>query len=129
MSETVLVVDDYADIRKTCRAALERHGYTVVEAKNGQEALERLKESLPTIVLLDIMMPDMSGLEVLEVIRANPKTSKLPVILLTAKSTDKDVLTGYQHDADYYVTKPYTPNELRYAVNLVLGRIEAAKDS
>jgi DNA-binding response OmpR family regulator len=128
MGKTVLVVDDHEDVRNTCRFALETHGFVVEEAENGREALERLKERVPTVVLLDIMMPDVSGLDVLKVIRNDPLTAKLPVVMLTAKAADQDVLTGYLHDADYYLTKPYNSDELRYAIDLVLGRREVSPD-
>jgi DNA-binding response OmpR family regulator len=76
----------------------------------------------PSCLLLDVMMPRMSGLEVLKALKADPATADIPVIMVTAKTTDDDVLHGYQEGADYYITKPFTADELIYGVNLVLGR-------
>jgi len=78
------------------------------------------------VILLDVMMPEMSGFEVLEKIKTTHATSKVPVIMVTAKMQDEDVMTGYQHGADYYITKPCTAKQLLYGIGLVLGRAEAA---
>jgi DNA-binding response OmpR family regulator len=72
-------------------------------------------------MLLDVMMPRMSGLDVLKALKANPETASIPVIMVTAKTTDDDVLHGYQQGADYYITKPFTADQLLYGINLVLG--------
>ena len=73
------------------------------------------------MVLLDVMMPGMSGLEVLEKLRAEPRNARIPVILLTAKTQDEDVISGYRYGADYYIPKPFTSKQLLYGIRLVLG--------
>ena len=120
MKQWVLVVDDNIDVLMIFREILDAHGFAVETAQSGREALERL-EGQPSVVLLDIMMPEMSGLEVLERIRTNPATVDLPVIMVTARVQDEDLVTGYQHGADYYITKPCTPAQLLYGINLMLG--------
>src|SRR5262245_6896746 len=102
MSRKIRVVDDNLDRIMILRSILETHGFGVRVAQSGVEALQQLKHELPDLVLLDVMMPEMSGFEVLERIKTTHATSKVPVIMVTAKVQDEDVLTGYQHGADYY---------------------------
>jgi len=128
-NEKVLVVDDNADLRAIIRRLLEKHGFCVTEAASGRRAIEQLDEDLPDVVLLDVMMPEMSGFEVLDRIRGSARTAKLPVVMVTAKNEDDDVLTGYQTGADYYLTKPYTPDHLIYSIGLVLGRPDLVETS
>jgi CheY-like chemotaxis protein len=124
MNEKILVVDDNPDSITIIRSILEGHGFHVQVAESGREALEKLKEDPPNVVLLDVMMPEMSGLEVLERIKGGGSTAKMPVILVTAKTQDEDVLVGYQYGADYYITKPCTTKQLLYGIGLVLGRAD-----
>jgi CheY-like chemotaxis protein len=126
MSKKILVVDDNVDSIMILRSILETQGYVVRTAQSGVDALELLTHEVPDLVLLDVMMPQMSGIEVLERIKTTHATSKVPVIMVTAKIQDEDVLTGYQHGADYYITKPCTAKQLLYGIGLVLDRIEAA---
>jgi len=126
MAERVLIVDDNPDVIATTRWMLETRGFVVEAATSGSEALEVLKVRPPSVVLLDVMMPGMSGHEVLETIRRDPKTAKLPVVLVTAKSGAQDFLAGYQKDADYYVAKPYSAEDLVHAIRLVLGGYSVA---
>jgi two-component system sensor histidine kinase/response regulator len=125
MSRTILVVDDNLDSTLILRSILENQGFTVRTANNGQDALGQLEREVPDVILLDVMMPEMSGFEVLERIRATHATSKVPVIMVTAKMQDEDVMTGYQVGADYYITKPCTAKQLLYGINLVLDRAAA----
>jgi DNA-binding response OmpR family regulator len=118
----VLVVDDDHDYVDILRVQLERRGFAVMTAGGGAEAFERLQQQKPDVVLLDVMMPDINGFEVLQRIRETPATASLPVILLSAKGDEDDTMAGYQHGADYYITKPCTPTQLLYGVGLVLGR-------
>lgn len=118
----VLVVDDDRDYVDILRMHLERRGFAVTTASCGNEALERLQEAKPDVVLLDVMMPDLTGFDVLRRIRDTPTTASLPVILISAKGDEDDMMTGYQYGADYYITKPCTPTQLLYGVGLVLGR-------
>jgi DNA-binding response OmpR family regulator len=125
MSRKILVVDDNLDSLMIMRSLLEARGFTVHVAQSGGEALAHAARELPDVILLDVMMPQMSGLEVLERLKSAHATSKIPVIMVTAKMQDEDVMSGYQQGADYYITKPCTAKQLMYGIGLVLGRVEA----
>lgn len=118
----ILVVDDNKDTLKIVSKMLQAEGFEVMVERNGKDGLARARETLPDLVIMDIMMPEMTGIEALEQLRASPQTSRIPVILLTAKSLDEDMLTGYRVGADYFMTKPFTAKQLLYGVNLVLGK-------
>jgi CheY-like chemotaxis protein len=122
----VLVVDDNADGIRIVESILKGNGFEVVAARNGQEALDAVAAKPPAVILLDVMMPGMSGLEVLEKLRAQPKNGRIPVILLTAKTQDEDVISGYRYGADYYIPKPFTSKQLLYGIRLVLGESVSA---
>ncbi len=126
MKRKVLVVDDNVDSITILRSILETNGFDVRVAQSGQEALDRIDEERPDVVLLDVMMPEMSGLEVLERIKTTHATANLPVIMVTAKMQDEDVMVGYQYGADYYITKPCTAKQLIYGIGLVLGKADSA---
>ncbi len=125
MTRTVLIVDDNADSLMILRTILEAKGFTVLVAESGADALAQLEVAAPDVILLDVMMPQMSGLEVLQRIKASHAMSHIPVIMVTAKMQDEDVLIGYQYGADYYITKPCTAKQLLYGIGLVLGRHDA----
>ena len=127
MNERILVVDDNPDSITIMRTILESRGYGVMVANNGAEALAQLRTDPPDVVLLDVMMPEISGLEVLQQIKDDARTGRLPVILVTAKTHDDDVLSGYQFGADYYITKPFTAKQLLYGIDLVLGKGESVE--
>jgi DNA-binding response OmpR family regulator len=120
--KTVMIVDDSRTIAWIVRETLERQGYNVRCAYSGQEALEWLDRQRPDLVILDVMMPNMDGLEVLAKIKGSPKTSLIPVIMLTANSDHDDVLKGYRLGADYYIIKPFKQSEVLHGIELVLGR-------
>ncbi len=120
MAETVLIVDDNIDVVAIIQTILEASGYEALVAYNGVEALTQLSMHKPDLVMLDIMMPEMSGLEVLERMREIPNLAQVPVILLTAKADDEDLLFGYQAGANYYIPKPFTAEQLLYGIRLVL---------
>jgi CheY-like chemotaxis protein len=122
MPTRVLVVDDNPDSIIIMRGMLEPRGYSVVVAGSGAEALEVIRHEPPDVILLDVMMPEMSGLEVLQQLKEEYSTGRIPVILVTAKSQDDDVVKGYQFGADYYIPKPFTAKQLLYGVELVLGK-------
>jgi CheY-like chemotaxis protein len=128
MSRTILVVDDNLDSTMILRSILESQGCTVRVANSGPEALAQLAREVPDVILLDVMMPEMSGFEVLERIKTTHTTSKVPVIMVTAKMQDEDVMTGYQFGADYYITKPCTAKQLLYGIGLVLDRAVAGSE-
>jgi CheY-like chemotaxis protein len=121
MSGRVLVVDDNEDNLKIIQEILRARGFTVRLARDGASALKSLEEERPDVILLDVMMPEMDGIEVLDRIRGNPHLAALPVILVTAKGQDEDVLAGYKTGADYYITKPFTARQLLHGIGLVLG--------
>jgi DNA-binding response OmpR family regulator len=108
----VVVADDDADIVDILRFNLETAGYEVEAAVDGVEALELVTRTRPDLVVLDIMMPKMDGLEVLAELKANPDTKDIPVVMLTAKSSDADQWSGWEAGADYYITKPFDLEEL-----------------
>jgi DNA-binding response OmpR family regulator len=115
----ILVVDDERRMVGFIRLNLEQDGFEVIEAYNGTQALNRLRDSLPDLILLDVMMPDIDGFEVLRTIR---EISQVPVIMLTAKGEEDDKVKGLELGADDYVTKPFSPRELVSRVKAVLRR-------
>ncbi|MFP4497590.1 MAG: response regulator transcription factor [Vulcanimicrobiota bacterium] len=121
MKNKVLLVDDDDQILRSLRTYLELESYEVETASNGVEALQKIKQYDPEIVVLDIMMPEMDGFEVMEKIKENPETEKLPVIMLTAKGQDVDVLKGYRMGAASYMTKPFNLNELVENIEMVMN--------
>lgn len=128
MSRKILVVDDNLDSTLILRSILESSGFAVRVAHSGPEALAQIALEVPDVILLDVMMPEMSGFEVLERIRNTHETATVPVIMVTAKMQDEDMLTGYQNGADYYITKPCTAKQLLYGIGLVLDRAVTGGD-
>ncbi len=117
-----MVVDDNHDLVEILRITLEWKGFNVRCAYSGEELFASLKEQMPDLILLDIMMPKMDGLQVLRRIKEDPSMPFIPVILLSAKVLDEDLLRGYKMGAKYYITKPFTPTQVLEGINLVLGR-------
>ncbi len=122
----ILAVDDEERMVRFIRLNLEHDGFQVIEAYNGSQALEQLRSNLPDIVLLDVMMPDIDGFEVLRLIR---ETSTIPVIMLTAKGDEEDRIRGLELGADDYITKPFSPRELVSRVRAVLRRTDTTTTS
>jgi CheY-like chemotaxis protein len=112
----VLVVDDEPNIRRLIQHHLTRHGYGVELAHDGRQALESLQARRPDLILLDVMMPGMDGFDVLRHIKDDPDTAGIPVMMLTAKSADDDIRHGWGTGADWYMTKPFNPEELCFLV-------------
>ena len=108
----VLVADDDPDILDLLTLNLECHGYQVHAAPDGEVAHRMAMELTPDLIVLDVMMPKMDGLEVLAALKAHPNTRDIPVVMLTAKASDSDVWQGWQAGADYYITKPFDLDEL-----------------
>jgi len=121
-SRHILVVEDEADIRNLVRYNLEQEGYVVAEAADGEQGLAAARKSRPHLIVLDLMLPGMNGLEVCRVLRGEEKTAKLPVVMLTARATEVDKVLGLEIGADDYVTKPFSPRELLARVKAVLRR-------
>jgi len=120
-AKTVLVVDDEQDILDLVRFRLEHDGYRVLTATDGQTGLTLAQAERPDLCILDVMMPKLSGLEVLANLRADPATADTRVILLTARGQDADIDRGFELGAHDYVTKPFSPRELRRRVNAQLS--------
>jgi DNA-binding response OmpR family regulator len=118
----VLAADDDEDILELVAFRLERSGYTVLRAKDGEEALRLALEAKPDLAVLDVMMPKLDGYELTRRLRAEDATSRMPIILLTARSQDADVQAGFDAGADDYLRKPFSPQELRARVQAILGR-------
>ncbi len=121
-NKTILVVDDEERMARFIRLNLEHDGFQVVEAYRGMQALQQYRDALPDLVLLDVMMPDIDGFEVLSMLR---EISNVPVIMLTAKGEEDDRVRGLELGADDYVTKPFSPRELVSRVRAVLRRTES----
>ena len=117
----VLVVDDDENIVQLVKMYLERDGYDVAAAHDGQEALELARRTRPDVVVLDLMLPGLSGLDVC---RQLQRESSVPIIMLTARTTEADKLTGLDLGADDYVTKPFSPRELLARIRAVLRRVQ-----
>jgi two-component system KDP operon response regulator KdpE len=117
----ILVVDDEERMLRFIRLNLEHDGFQVIEATKGNEALDKMRTDMPDLILLDIMLPDIDGFEVLKMIR---EISNIPVIMLTAKSEEDDRVKGLELGADDYVTKPFSPRELVSRAKAVLRRVE-----
>ena len=120
-STRVLVADDDADIRELVEFKLSQNGYAVEAVSDGLAAWESFQADRPSLVILDVMMPGLSGIDVLRKIRES-EDSGVPVLLLSAKSRDSDVDTGFAVGADDYVIKPFSPRELVHRVNGMLAR-------
>jgi DNA-binding response OmpR family regulator len=118
----VLVADDDEDILGLVSFRLERSGYEVAAAKDGEEALRLARELSPALVVLDVMMPRLDGYEVTRRLREDEATRGIPVILLTALAQEADVARGFESGADDYLRKPFSPQELAARVQAVLGR-------
>ena len=119
MSKTILAVDDDKDILGLVQRTLAGQGFTVTTAEDGHEALEAIARAKPDLVVLDIEMPELDGLEVVAKLRENQATMNLPVILLTAHDTHHDVYKGWRAGADVYLTKPFNPKELIQCVHQI----------
>jgi len=126
--KTILIVEDHDDTRAIIRTILNSRGYQTSEASNGKEALAMLTNFTPSLILLDIMMPEMSGYDVVARLKMHPETQSIPIIMLSAKAEDEDILTGYNDYAvEYYITKPFTPKHLLNGVELVLSDSKKAQ--
>lgn len=118
----VLAVDDNEINLRLVQHVLEERGFSVECVTDGMAALAAIERRRPDVVILDIVMPGLSGAEVLERIKSSPDLSAIPVIMLTARVSDQDVLESYRSGADYYITKPLVARQLLHGIGLVLGR-------
>ena len=122
--QSVLVVEDEEDIMEVIRFNLEKEGYEVNQALSGEKALQLIEKKLPTLVLLDLMLPGINGLDLCRILKQNDRTKGIPVIMLTAKSEDADIVAGLEMGAEDYITKPFSPRVLLARVRTVLRRRE-----
>lgn len=124
MGATILVVDDEVDVRTLCRVNLEYEGYSVLEASDGREGFEIAKSHKPDLILLDLMMPEMDGWQVIAALKERPDTEHIPVVLLTAKTDESSQLRGFQEGVIDYITKPFNPLVLSRYVEKALNEDE-----
>lgn len=123
-SETILFIEDEKNIVELVKYNLEQEGFRVLTATRGDTGLSSALKSRPALVLLDLMLPGMSGLEVCKTLKLNEKTRLIPIIMLTAKSTESDKVIGLELGADDYMTKPFSPRELVARIKAVLRRVQ-----
>jgi len=118
-NKKVLIVDDSPWVRKMLKGLLDSWGYQVIEAEDGEQALEKLQIETFDLLICDVVMPNKTGWEVLNVVKKNPKTQDIPVIMLTSMDKDSDMIQGYELGATYYMTKPFTKAQLLYGLQLM----------
>ena len=123
--QSVLVVEDEEDIMEVIRFNLEKEGYEVHQALSGEKALQVIENNLPSLVLLDLMLPGINGLDLCRIFKQNDRTKAIPVIMLTAKSEDADIVAGLEMGAEDYITKPFSPRVLVARVRTILRRRES----
>lgn len=124
--ETILLVEDDEDIQELVRYNLAKEGYRVVPVTSGEDALKTLRSNQPDLVVLDLMLPGLDGLEICRLMKADPKASHVPVVMLTAKGEEADVVAGLELGAEDYITKPFSPRVLLARIRAVLRRGKAA---
>jgi len=122
MKVTILIVEDEKDIIKMLEYNLEKEGFKTLSERNGEDALDSAHRDHPDLILLDLMLPGMDGLEVCKTLKSDTKTVSIPVIMLTAKSQESDKIVGLELGADDYMTKPFSPRELIARIKAVLRR-------
>jgi DNA-binding response OmpR family regulator len=118
----ILAADDDEEILELVVFRLERSGYTVLQARDGEQAFELARAQKPDLAVLDVMMPKLDGFELTRRLRAEEATSRMPIILLTARAQDADIDRGFKSGADDYIRKPFSPQELSTRVQAILGR-------
>lgn len=122
MKTRILVVDDEADVLELVEFNLRQAGYELTSAADGAEALKKAKAQLPALIILDVMLPEVDGLEVCKLLRRDPATARIPIIMLTAKASELDRVLGLELGADDYLTKPFSPRELLLRIKNLLQR-------
>ena len=120
--EHILVVDDEENILELLEYNLKKHGYLVSCVATGEEALKAVKAAVPDLILLDLMLPGIDGMELCKMLKANPKTCHVPIVMLTARGEEVDIVTGLELGADDYVTKPFSPRVLLARLRTVLRK-------
>ncbi len=120
--ENILIVDDEEDVLELLRFNLEKNGYKIDTAISGEEALTKARAKLPALIILDLMLPGIDGLEVCKKLKSDSKTESIPIIMLTAKSEETDIVTGLELGAQDYITKPFSPKVLIARVRRILQK-------
>ncbi|MFO7871723.1 MAG: response regulator [Kiritimatiellia bacterium] len=123
--EQIIIVEDDEDIMELISYTLENENYSIIKSETGEEALKEIVSKMPQLILLDLMLPEIDGLEVCKRLKAAPQTSKIPIIMVTAKGEEADIVAGLEVGADDYITKPFRPRELVARVRAVLRRTAA----
>jgi len=124
MTKSILIVEDETDIMNLIAWHLGNDGYTTFQAPDGQKGLELAEEKLPDLILLDLILPGMDGLEVCKSLHQNPSTKSIPVVMLTARGEEVDRIVGFELGADDYIVKPFSPRELILRIRAILRRHE-----
>jgi DNA-binding response OmpR family regulator len=121
-TEKIVVIEDEADILEVIEYNLKREGYVVISSQSGEDGLDKIEKASPDLVLLDLMLPEIDGVELCRKLKSDPLTASIPVIMVTAKGEESDIVLGLGVGADDYVTKPFSPKELVARVRAVLRR-------
>ncbi len=124
MAEKILVVEDDSNIEQLVTFKLKNSGYEVFTAHNGAEAIEFLKNTIVNLVITDVMMPIMNGKELVIELKKDPKNKSIPIIMLTSRTLEKEVVEGFSLGVEDYIKKPFSPQELLVRVKTVLARIK-----
>lgn len=120
--ETILIVDDEEDIVELIKYNLKNEGYSILTAQTGEQAIKTARQSRPDLMVLDLMLPGMDGLEVTKYLKHNEQTKDIPIVMLTAKGEESDVVTGLELGADDYISKPFSPKVLLARIRAILRR-------
>ena len=127
-NESILVIEDEKDIAELVKYNLTREGYRVIVSRSGEKGLKEALSNLPDAIILDLMLPGINGLEICKSLRSNENTKNIPIIMVTAKSEEADIVTGLEVGADDYITKPFSPRVLLARLRAVLRRKEEVVD-
>jgi len=127
-TEKIVVIEDEADILEVIEYNLKREGFQVIVSRSGEDGLEKIEKAAPDLVLLDLMLPEIDGVELCRTLKSDPLTASIPVIMVTAQGEESDVVLGLGVGADDYVTKPFSPKELVARVKAVLRRGRLRED-
>ncbi|MEI6052715.1 MAG: response regulator [Opitutaceae bacterium] len=129
MKSKILLVDDEPDALEILGFKLRQAGYTALLAKDGARAIALARDERPALIVLDLMLPEVDGLEVCKILRRDPNTASIPIIMLTARAAEMDRVLGLELGADDYVTKPFSPRELLLRIKKLLGRAQSSEDA
>lgn len=129
MEAKILIVEDERDIVELLRYNLREADFKVDAVRNGADALQRAVDNPPDLILLDLMLPEVDGLIVCRLLKNDPRTKKIPIVMLTAKTEESDRVTGLELGADDYITKPFSPREVVLRINAVLRRLKAGNEA